>query len=305
MTPEREIAAKKRWKRIEANITDPFSFGRHFEVNGDRFTLRNEFRGKTADRTDERGGSEDGGVRAGIARALDEFVAEDAAARTKSNGKVHFAQGIGPWRAIPLFIEGGTNERDAPLIFAWSKLLSTARPIALIQEALDFCVREGLLARLAVGLAFSGLLITLDELTLLTHLFEAVLTGFLFFLLEFRGSFLFLFRLWLLRDFFDRVNFWVVLDFRRLGFGFRLGWWWRGLVGRRGLEGRRFIFVAVKILLDDDGEVDWNDGFFRLAGDDREKESEKEEGQVEGEREREATHTQDFGALQFGVCSIE
>ena len=64
MTPEREIAAKKRWKRIEANITDPFSFGRHFEVNGDRFILRNEFRGKAADRTDERGGMEDGGVRA-------------------------------------------------------------------------------------------------------------------------------------------------------------------------------------------------------------------------------------------------
>ena len=238
---------------------------------------------------------------------MGEFVAEDATARTEANGKVHNTQSIGPWRAIPLFIEGGTNERDAPLIFACSKLLSTAGLVALIQEALDFCVREGLLARLAVGLAFGGLLIALDELALLTNLFEAVLADFLFFLLEFRGSFLFLFRLGLLRDFFDRVNFWVVLDFGRLRFGFRLGWWWRRfrLFGRRGLEGWRFVFVAVKILLDDDGEVDWNDGFFRLAGDGREKESEKEEGQVEGEREREATHTQDFGALQFGFCSVE
>ena len=236
---------------------------------------------------------------------MDEFVAEDAAARTKSNGKVHFAKGIGPGRAIPFFIEGGTDERDAPLIFACSKLLSTAGSIALIEELLDLGIGECFLTCLAVGLAFGGLLITLDELALLTHLFDAVLTSFLFFLLEFRGSFLFLFRLWLLRDFFDRVNFWVVLDFGRLGFRFRFGWWWRGLVAHRGFEGRRFIFVAVKILLDDDGEVDWNDRFFRLAGDGREKESEKEEGQVKGEREREATHTQDFGALQFGVCSIE
>ena len=81
---------------------------------------------------------------------MDEFVAEDAAARTESNGKVHFAQSISPGRAVPFFIEGGTDERDAPLIFACSKLLSTAGLVALIQEALDFRVREGLLARLAV-----------------------------------------------------------------------------------------------------------------------------------------------------------
>ncbi len=234
---------------------------------------------------------EDGGVRARIARALNKFVAKDAAARAELNGKVHFAKGIGPRRAIPLFIEGRADEGDAPLLFAGGELFGAAGLVALIQEALDFRIGKGLLAGLAIGLAFGGLLVALDDLALLAHFLEAFLAGFLFFLLDFRGRFLRLLNFlddirWRLHD---RVDFRVVNRFgrRRLG-GLRLGWRRRRRrLGRGRLEGRWFVFVAVEVFLDDDGEVDWDDRFVWLAGRDGEEVSKDEKRKVDDERKDE------------------
>ena len=241
------------------------------------------------------------------------MVLDDSAAATEPHANRHRLQRVRPRRLVPLLLKGLLDQRIAELQLARGDLLRRPRLVALIETPHDLRIGKRLPGRSTITARFRGPNLDRDLFVDLRRRFAHFPHAFLAQLLRglLRRFWLFLFRPLLLGllvdlchdvsdDLLELLGLLRLFHLRlRLGLGFRLR-----RLRFHFLQGRRFVLLAVQILVDDDGEVDRDDLLLLVEKivTSRIEPEKNEGGDMQDERNREIALRKDFRPLRRVVA---